>query len=319
MEDRRHRLTRTLCVNCNICVNTLRRYLALTLDPRVTSLICSWVYPQIITEEDVVCEACRDLAMFAVNENLQQEVSNSGEQAGPSHRGHAHVCLLCGCSIARRQSDKILKDSPTDLQRSIIAIIESRVAIRPISESDRVCHACWLRTKRESQRMNRIDDARSQQSVPEVTQSQDFVSPDQSTLNVEIILPNYRRAANTNNHCVFPHCSNTTLRGISDQLRAIVLNSYHYYLPELARICDEHLESYTWDTLFDSDKSISTFTARQIQHVFSFVNAFNPTLDFKNIEEMDERLFIYLIGYTKEKFNTLLEEVPRVKRYVREP
>lgn len=71
--------------------------------------------------------------MFAVNQSLQQEVSGSGDQhAGPSHRGHTHACLLCGCSILHRQSDKILKDTPNDLQRCIIAIIENRLAPRQV-------------------------------------------------------------------------------------------------------------------------------------------------------------------------------------------
>lgn len=45
----RVRTTRITCVNCNICVNNLRRYPALALDTRVTALICSWVYPQIVS------------------------------------------------------------------------------------------------------------------------------------------------------------------------------------------------------------------------------------------------------------------------------
>ncbi|CAK1583453.1 unnamed protein product [Parnassius mnemosyne] len=126
----------------------MRRYPALTLDPRVTSLLCTWVYPLIITEEDHICEACRDLAMFAVNQCLEHEVSGRSDQhAGPSHRGHTHVCLLCGCSILRRQSNKILRDNPTDLQSSITVIIENKLAPRQIMESDRVSHACWLRTQ----------------------------------------------------------------------------------------------------------------------------------------------------------------------------
>lgn len=100
----------------------------------MVSVVLYLFIPQ-ITEEDYVCEACRDLAMVAVNQCLQQEVSGSGDQdAGPSHRGHTHVCLLCGCSILRRQSDKILRDNPTDMQRSIIAIIENRLAPRQVCQ-----------------------------------------------------------------------------------------------------------------------------------------------------------------------------------------
>ncbi|CAH2071951.1 unnamed protein product, partial [Iphiclides podalirius] len=119
---------RILCVNCNVCVNKLRRYPALALDLRVTALICSWVYPQIVLEDDYVCEACRDLAITAVNINLREVPGN--EEAGPSTRkkGHKNVCLLCGCSLLIRQSNKILRENPTDVQQCVKNIIESRVS-----------------------------------------------------------------------------------------------------------------------------------------------------------------------------------------------
>ncbi|CAH2071949.1 unnamed protein product, partial [Iphiclides podalirius] len=139
---------RILCVNCNVCVNKLRRYPALALDLRVTALICSWVYPQIVLEDDYVCEACRDLAITAVNINLREVPGN--EEAGPSTRkkGHKNVCLLCGCSLLIRQSNKILRENPTDVQQCVKNIIESRVS-QEISSSDELCQACWLRIKRE--------------------------------------------------------------------------------------------------------------------------------------------------------------------------
>lgn len=88
----------------------------------------------------------------------------------------------------------------------------------------------------------------------------------------------------------------TTQHSISDKLRAIILSNYKYYLPKEARICNDHLMANMWDTLFDSQNSYSKFTIQQIQHVFSFVNAFNPSIDFENIEEMDDRILEYWIG-----------------------
>lgn len=99
-----------------------------------------------ITEDEYVCEACRDL-MFRVNVNLQQEVSGSDDQpCGPSHLSHTNVCLLCGCSTLHRQSDRILRDNPTELHQSMINIIESRVAPRQVcynyEHSHTHHHAC---------------------------------------------------------------------------------------------------------------------------------------------------------------------------------
>ncbi|KAL4721470.1 hypothetical protein ACJJTC_008360 [Scirpophaga incertulas] len=130
--------TRILCVNCSICVNKLRRrYPALAQDSRITAIICSWVYPQIVLEEDVICEACRDLAMAAVNSSLQSEVSGS-DVAGPSTRRQTNACLLCGSSILNRRSDKILRENPNEMQQSIIDLITSKLAPREISSLDRI-------------------------------------------------------------------------------------------------------------------------------------------------------------------------------------
>lgn len=67
--------------------------------------------------------------MASVNDN---NLLNDGQQAGPSHRGHTHVCISCGRSIKRRPSDKIFRDNPTDLQQSMINIIQSRVVPRQV-------------------------------------------------------------------------------------------------------------------------------------------------------------------------------------------
>lgn len=69
--------------------------------------------------------------MDSVNQNLQQH-TNEGATAGPSPRGHSNVCLLCGCSLIRRQSDKVLKDSPTELQQNIMNIIKRKIEPRQV-------------------------------------------------------------------------------------------------------------------------------------------------------------------------------------------
>lgn len=141
------------------------------------------------------------------------------------------------------------------------------------------------------------------------TLTQPSVEPPPTVDTQSIVLPDYRRAANT---CVFPICNSTSFHGVSDKLRAIVLHNHHYYLSKLARVCSQHLTSNSWDTLYSSDNSLETFTVDQIQHVFSMVNAFYPSLDFDNIDDMDERVFEYWIGLSKEKFNILIGEVPRI-------
>lgn len=187
-----------------------------------------------------------------------------------------------------------------------------------ITESDRVCHPYWLRTQRKARRGNVINYTGSIPSSfnPEQEKSQEDGQPSGSTAsesstnlqaNVQtIVLPQYRRAANPPHHCVYPNCDSTTLHGISDNLRATVLSNHKYYLPSLARICSELLLGNHWETLFHSENSIA-----------SFVNAFHPSLDFENVQEMEDRIFEYWIDLTKIKFNTLLQEVSRLSQIKR--
>lgn len=69
--------------------------------------------------------------MAAINQDLQQD-TDEPEQAGPSPWGHTHVCLLCGCSLIRRQSDNIVKDNPTELQQNMINIIQMKLETRQV-------------------------------------------------------------------------------------------------------------------------------------------------------------------------------------------
>lgn len=35
------------------------------------------------------------------------------------------------------------------------------------------------------------------------------------------------------------------------------------------------------------------FNVEHVQHIFSFVNAFKPTLNFENLQVMDDQIFEY--------------------------
>lgn len=182
--------------------------------------------------------------------------------------------------------------------------------------SDRVCHPCWLRSKRSALRTQETRDARSltledandsslrsepeqdSEQILEVEGNRSSGIPD-VIVQPEIFLPNYKRAANTASHCLFMGCTNDQLHTMSDSLRATVLRSNNYYIPVLARICVEHLHGNNWDSLYNSSNSISTFTVQQIEHVFSFVNAFKNYVDFSSIEaiqNIDDNLFFTGLG-----------------------
>ncbi|KAL4702082.1 hypothetical protein ACJJTC_002281 [Scirpophaga incertulas] len=146
------------CINCNICVNTcnaFRPQRVLHLDRRVVSLMSNWISPSIVTEDDYICEACFDLAMQTVNAQLTDN-SERDRCAGPSRRGHTEVCLVCGRSLANRQSHVILRDQ----DQAVIQIIQNRLSPRQVSQYDRSCHACWMSARREATRNQQVDEGR---------------------------------------------------------------------------------------------------------------------------------------------------------------
>ncbi|XP_072933637.1 uncharacterized protein [Epargyreus clarus] len=73
--------------------------------------------------------------------------------------------------------------------------------------------------------------------------------------------------------------------------------------------------STEWDMLFNSQNSLRTFTAEQVEHAFSFINAFNTFLDFSSMESVariDDHLFHYWLGMNYQQFELLLYETPRL-------
>ncbi|CAG4958305.1 unnamed protein product [Colias eurytheme] len=148
---------RILCINCNVCVNTFRRYLVLELNTRVISLLSEWISPRIITEEDYICEPCNNLLMRSVNEQLATSCDNA-QASGSSQQGRRQVCSLCGRSILNRQSHPIVIDNPSEEQIQILAVIQSRITPRQVSSYDKICHSCWMSCKRAALRTQQVDN-----------------------------------------------------------------------------------------------------------------------------------------------------------------
>ncbi|CAG5026249.1 unnamed protein product [Parnassius apollo] len=136
-----------------------RRYRALQLDSRVISLISTWISPVIITEEDYICEACFDVSMQSINAQIHGN-NECHPSACSSRLGHTQVCPVCGRSLLNRQSDHIQKENPSSLTLRMINLIRATVAPRQISQYDRVCHACWLRFKRQALLTQQQDERR---------------------------------------------------------------------------------------------------------------------------------------------------------------
>lgn len=84
-----------------------------------------------ISEEDYICEPCNELLMRSINQQLT--TSGDGAQtSGLSQLGRRQVCSICGRSIFKRQSHSIFFDNPSEEQRQINAVIQTRIAPRQV-------------------------------------------------------------------------------------------------------------------------------------------------------------------------------------------
>ena len=84
-----------------------------------------------ITEDDYICEPCNELLMRSINQQLT--TSCDGAQAsGSSQLGRRQVCSICGRSTLNRKSHAIVIDNPSEEQRQINAVIQTRIAPRQV-------------------------------------------------------------------------------------------------------------------------------------------------------------------------------------------
>ncbi|KAL4708467.1 hypothetical protein ACJJTC_014349 [Scirpophaga incertulas] len=259
---------RNLCINCNVCLNTFRRFHAVELNIRVIALLSEWISPVIIMEGDYICELCNDRLMRSINEQLATS-SDSAQASGSSQQFRRQVCSLCGRSIINRQSHHTVIDNPSEEQRQILSVVHSRISPRQMSPDDKICHACWMSCKRAAQRNQQVDDVRR----VIIDEGEDLVATELVIQNEEapteaisgdITLENYKRAANTASHCLFPGCTNTNLHNMTDSFRATVLSTYRYYIPVHSRVCMEHRQSNEWSILYNSSNSIAVGNIKNI-------------------------------------------------------
>ncbi|CAK1593156.1 unnamed protein product [Parnassius mnemosyne] len=117
---------RILCINCNVCLSTFRRYLVHELNTRVISLLSDWISPVIITEEDYICERCNELLLSSINQQLTT-ICDGAQESGSSQPGRRQVCSICGWSTLNRQSHSIVFDNPSEEQRQINALYKQKL------------------------------------------------------------------------------------------------------------------------------------------------------------------------------------------------
>ncbi|RVE45123.1 hypothetical protein evm_010232 [Chilo suppressalis] len=163
---------------------------------------------------------------------------------------------------------------------------------REIRLLDALCHGCYRNAERVA-----VNTELQANPVPQNAQ--------------QIILPNYSRASDTHNRCIFLQCQGTSFRLIPLVLRVRLIKDYKYYIPPGCRICEMQLARQSWDDPINIENVNRSFTAAYIEDFSELLKVDHNVLDFENIQQMDDNLLWYWVGRTKQQFTELLTELPQ--------
>ncbi|RVE47928.1 hypothetical protein evm_007442 [Chilo suppressalis] len=264
------------CVNCNIDIIRMRRHIL--EDNVIFQQVQQQIAPRVVTQSDYICHACHTLfSERDATEPLQDSVPSVG---------HLNVCIKCGRSLANSRSYTV----GDEINRHILHIVQNWVQPREIQPSDLICHRCY-------QRAETLLPSASD-TVPQHPE--------------RIILPNYLRAPDTHSRCIFPVCNSTSQQTVPYMIRVRLFSDHKYYIPRNCRICRFHLEAQQWMDLFDENINHS-FTAAYIEDFCDLLKSDRNTIDFQNIEAMDDSMVHYWIGYTKQQFRDLEAALPEFR------
>lgn len=104
-------------------------------------------------------------------------------------------------------------------------------------------------------------------------------------------------------YCTKPHRECTENRRPNNELSSSSFNlSAEEYIEGNFSNDQQSLVENSWDSLYNSENSMTDFIVKQIEHVFSFVHKYKYFLDFPSIEsvqEIDEHLFGFWMGLKK--------------------
>jgi len=93
----------------------------------------------------------------------------------------------------------------------------------------------------------------------------------------------------------------------------MLLELYNIYIPKNNRLCNHHNNIQSWDFLTGVlENYVNVFTALHIQDMLELKSHSNTGIDFINIQNMEDRLVRHWLGFTKEQYERILNEVPQL-------
>lgn len=189
-----------------------------------------------------------------------------------------------------------------------------------------MCHTCWVRGNRrvvqDVQRISvEIPLPPEQPRSPvenEPLESSIYPVVDQRVLALRsIVLPNYKRSANTSSRCVYNMCRNAAGHLVPTFIKVMLVREYNFYVPRSTRVCELHLFSNTWQSLPELTNTFSDFNATQIEDIIELAKK-EVCFDFENVQDMPNHICHYWTGLNVTEFLTLYNELS-LDNYVTSP
>ena len=134
-------------------------------------------------------------------------------------------------------------------------------------------------------------------------------------------LPQLARAANSASRCIFRGCLNETRLRIPNSRKVHMLSYYNFYIPQSARVCNEHLMNQDWTTLVNDNVS-QEFTN---DHILDIIATYKTTLENPSpvfsfdVDVMDDNELRHWTGLTTSEFQLVLEQTPSLLEQSNKP
>ncbi|KAL4710160.1 hypothetical protein ACJJTC_006457 [Scirpophaga incertulas] len=325
------------CVNCSLSlVHPQPRRQVGEITDVMLKILQSWINPATVSTEDLLCQEC-----FIILERTSL-TSSSGSVIERVY-GHQQVCFVCGSSILRAKTHRVLIDSPEG------NVIASCITPQQVHRLERVCLPCWTSAYRTVRRQTQYDQSRQQLILEEeavtlqgnvdvpTTSRQQLVDASMSSrdpsiptpppqpehqlhhvmnviCNPKIVSRIYKRAAASSRHCIFSECEHTECLLVPSIIKEMLLLDHKLYIPASTRICSHHLNMGAWGEL---QFHYNDFTGSQMDDMMSIMDrASRRQFDFSNIREMHPHLCHYWLGINPEQFYQLLSHIPQLTHEV---
>lgn len=160
-----------------------------------------------------------------------------------------------------------------------------------------VCHSC----------RHRIDATINQTE----RQASPAPAPSAPVLNMQGV----RRACNTARRCLIDNCNNGSLCQLPNSVKVQLLSYHHFYVPNLARICQWHLLHMTIEEI--PENITSQMNDLNAESVGDIINMYTKALEQKssfNVDDLSDEELIFWTGRNRASFNDLWSQIPSLHR-----